>query len=134
VLAETFGEAEARHLGGTTGRLIGLQYYAETGGLLGIAPGGAPGFARYLTAIARAQDDRAEWDGDGEEVVVRQQGWRLMKGVWPLPSSAFDAWNALWEGALSIHDRRLALLVTRRLDHGDPCIEWRLRQRGSPGR
>ena len=134
VLAETFGEAEARHLGGVTARLIGMQYYAETAALLGIEPGGAPAFARYLTAIARAQDDRSEWQSDGDEVVVRQHSWRLVRGVSPLPSPVFDAWNALWEGALSIHDRRLVLLATRRIDHGDPCIEWRLRRRGSPGR
>src|SRR6266481_8818824 len=36
VLTETFGEAEARHLGGVTGTLIGMQYYFETAGLLGI--------------------------------------------------------------------------------------------------
>ncbi len=38
VLAEVFGPAEARHLGGVTGRLIGMQYYAETASLLGVAP------------------------------------------------------------------------------------------------
>jgi hypothetical protein len=44
----------------------------------------------------------------------------------------FDAWNALWEGAASVHNRRLVLTVTRRLDWGDPCFEWRIRER--PGR
>jgi hypothetical protein len=133
VLAETFGEAEARHLGGVTGRLIGMQYYAGTAALLGVAPGGAPGFARYLARLALAQDDRVEWHPDGDEVVVRQHSWRLMQGVSALPAPVFDAWNALWEGALSIHDRRLRLLVTGRLDQGDPCIEWRVRGRGSAG-
>jgi hypothetical protein len=133
VLAETFGEAEARHLGSVTGRLIGMQYYAETAALLGVERGGAPGFARYLAAAGGAQDDRVEWRvEDGDEVVVRQHSWRLLQGVSPLPTSVFDAWNALWEGALSIHDRRLVLTVDRRLDHGDPRIEWRLRRRGSP--
>ena len=133
VLAETFGEAEARHLGGVTGRLIGMQYHAVTAALLGVEPGGTLGFARYLAAIAQAQDDRVEWSREGDEVVVRQHSWRLMRGVFPLPPSVFDAWNALWEGALSIHDRRLGLLVTRRLDRGDPRIEWRLRACGFPG-
>jgi hypothetical protein len=44
----------------------------------------------------------------------------------------FDAWNALWEGAASVHNRRLVLTVTRRLDWGDPCFEWRIREK--PGR
>jgi hypothetical protein len=52
-----------------------------------------------------------------------------MRGVAPLASSVFDGWNALWEGALSVHDRHLALRVTRRLDQGDDVIEWRLRPR-----
>src|SRR5215470_4270959 len=36
VLVETFGPAEARHLGSVTGRLIGMQYHAETADRLGI--------------------------------------------------------------------------------------------------
>ncbi len=129
VLAETFGPAEARHLGGVTGRLIGMQYYAETAALLGVAPGGADGFAGYLCAIGRAQDDAIEWQRDGTEVVVRQRGWRLMSGVSAPSPSVFDAWNALWEGALSVHDRHVAIAVTRRLDQGDDRFEWRLRGR-----
>ncbi|HKW94817.1 MAG TPA: hypothetical protein VJX92_23225 [Methylomirabilota bacterium] len=129
VLAETFGPAEARHLGGVTGRLIGMQYYAETAALLGVAPGGAEGFARYLCAIGGAQDDVIDWRREGTEVIVRQRGWRLMADV-PAPApSAFEGWNALWEGALSVHDRRVAMVVTRRLDQGDDCFEWRLRGR-----
>jgi hypothetical protein len=130
VLAETLGEAEARHLGGLTGRLIGMQYYAETAERLGVAPGGATGFAAYLQAMAEAQGDRVEWAAEGEAVTVRQHGWALMAGLGPLPASVFDAWNGLWEGALSVHDRRLGLTVLRRLDQGDPCIEWRIRRRG----
>ena len=129
VLAETFGPAEARHLGEVTGRLIGMQYYAETGALLGVERGGAEAFARYLVGIATAQDDHAESHAAGDEVVIRQRSWRLMHGVAPLASSVFDGWNALWEGALAVHDRHLALLVTRRLDRGDDVIEWRLRTR-----
>ena len=48
VLTETFGEAEAKHLGGVTGTLIGMQYYAETAELLGIKGNGPEDFADYL--------------------------------------------------------------------------------------
>jgi hypothetical protein len=131
VLAETFGVAEARHLGGITGRLIGMQYYAETAALLGVPPGGAESFARYLCALGRAQDDAIDWQRDDGEVIVRQHGWRLMRGISPLAPSVFEGWNALWEGALSIHDRHLTLAVTRRPDEGaEGCIEWRLRDGG----
>jgi hypothetical protein len=131
VLAETFGVAEARHLGGITGRLIGMQYYAETAALLGVPPGGAEGFARYLCALGQAQDDAIDWQRADGEVIVRQRGWRLMRGVSPLAPSVFEGWNALWEGALSIHDRHLTLAVTRRPEQGtEGCIEWRLRDGG----
>jgi hypothetical protein len=129
VLAETFGEAEARHLGGVTGRLIGMQYYAETAALLGVAPGGAEAFARYLAALGEAQDDRIEVCREGDDVAVRQHTWRLMQGVPAVPASAFEIWNALWEGALSVHDRRQAMVVAHRLDRGHPFTEWRFRPR-----
>ena len=78
--------------------------------------------------MGEAQDDRIEWTREGDEVVVRQHTWRLTKGIAALPAAVFDAWNALWEGAASVHNRRLVLTVTRRLDWGDPCFEWRIRE------
>jgi len=127
VLAETFGEAEARHLGGVTGRLIGMQYYFETAELLGIAGGGPEDFAEYLVRMGRAQDDHIEWAREGDEVVVRQRTWRLMQDVASPAGAVFDSWNALWQGALAVHNRHLSLDVRRRLDQGDACFEWRLR-------
>jgi hypothetical protein len=127
VLAETFGDAEAKRLGGVTGRLIGMQYYAETAGLLGIDGHGPEAFAEYLVRMGLAQDDRIEWVREAGEVVVRQHTWRLMQGVASPPAAVFDSWNALWQGALSVHNRRLVLEVRRRLDQGDPCFEWCIR-------
>lgn len=129
VLAETFGDAEARHLGGITGRLIGMQHYAEIAEALGVAGRSAADFAEFLQRIGHAQDDRVEWARAGDEVVVRQHSWRLMKDAGALPPSVFDAWNGLWEGAASVHNRRLVVTVARRLDWGDPCFEWRIRER-----
>ena len=60
VLVETFGDAEATRLGGVTGRLIGMQYYAGTAGLLGIGklldrkPRALSGGQRQRVALARA--------------------------------------------------------------------------------
>ncbi len=106
--------------------LIGMQYYAETAALLGISGDGPEDFAEYLVRIGRAQDDRIEWAREGGDVVVRQHTWRLMQGVASPAAAVFDSWNALWQGALSVHNRRLALDVSRRLDRGDPCFEWRV--------
>ena len=131
VLSETFGPAEARHLGGITGTLIGMQYHAEVAELLGITGDSAEAFAELLARLGRAQDDVVEVTRDGGEVVVRQRSWRLMRGVDAPASAVFDAWNALWEGALAVHNRRLLLDVRQRLDRGDPCFEWRIRTRAT---
>ena len=53
----------------------------------------------------------------------------MMRGRKNLAIAAFDAWNGLWEGALSAHNRFLCLEVLQRLDYGDDCFEWRIRPR-----
>lgn len=131
VLAETFGPAEARHLGGVTGALIGMQYYAEVADLLGIEGDGPEEFAELLVRLGRAQDDAIAATREGDEVVVRATTWRLMQNVAAPAGAVFDAWNGLWEGALSVHNRGLVLDVRARLDRGDPCVEWRIRRRGA---
>jgi hypothetical protein len=77
--------------------------------------------------MASAQGERVEVAVASGRVVVRQEGWRLMRGLEPLDPAAFDAWNALWQGAVSVHDRRLTLEVTRRADQGDRCFEWQIK-------
>lgn len=130
-MAELFGPADAAALGNVAGKLIGMQHYAETAAILGMAEGGgAAGFARWLCAMAEGQGDAAEWSQEGDAVLVRQRGWRLMSGLGALPASVFDAWNGLWQGALSVHDRFLVLEVLQRIDYGDPCFEWRIRPKG----
>ena len=133
-LGAAFGAADARYLGGITGRLIGMQYYAQTAELLDVPSCDASGFATYLTRMGEAQGDQVRWDADGDDAVVEQKTWRLMAGLSPVPDAAFDAWNELWVGALSVHNRRLTLDVERRLDRGDGAIRWRIRGRrtGAP--
>jgi hypothetical protein len=80
--------------------------------------------------MATAQGDHVEIGEDGGEAVIRQTTWRLMTGVAERPPALFDVWNALWEGALAVHNRRLALVVRRRMDFGDDAFEWRVRARG----
>ena len=105
VLAETFGDAETAALLGTTGN-------------------GTEDFAEYLVRMGVTRLDRIEWTRERDEIVVRQHIWRLMHGV-PSPAAAvFDSRNALWQGALAVHNR-LLLPEVRRLDQGDPCFERR---------
>lgn len=134
-LVEIFGPAEAAHLGRVTGRLVGAQLYRETALLLGIEATGAEAFARFMLRLAAAEGDTAalatQQDG---ATLVRRTGWRLMRGLEPLPAAVFEAWNGLLEGALAVHDRYLVLEVLARLDWGDEAFVWRIRRpRGTGG-
>jgi hypothetical protein len=129
-LVGTFGPADAAHLGGTAARLIGMQYYARIAELLGVSRGGPERFADYLVALGRAQGDDTAAVPAGDEIAVRQSSWRLMGEARGLSDAVFDAWNELWVGALSVHDRRMRLEVRRRRDAGDGAFEWRLRVPG----
>ena len=120
-MLELFGAAEATALVACTARLIGLQFYAETADLLDVAGSGADDFARFLATIAAAQGEEVEIVQDGKAAVMVQKGWKLMAGI-AASEDMFDAWNALWQGAASVHNRDLTLTTERR----DGTIYWRL--------
>lgn len=128
-MAELFGPADTAYLGNIAGQLIAMQYYSETAALLGVQDDGAESFGRYMAGMAQGQGDECNWQRDGDAVLIRQQGWRLMRGLAPLHPSVFDAWNGLWQGALTVHNRFLALEVLERMDYGDPAFVWRVRRR-----
>jgi hypothetical protein len=130
-LAEIFGPAEAGHLGRVTARLIGAQHYKATAALLDIEAGDAEAFARFMLRLAAAEGDTAALavQADGA-VLVRREGWRLMRGLEPLSPAIFEAWNGLFEGALAVHDRWLVLEVLARRDFGDDAFVWRIRRPG----
>jgi hypothetical protein len=125
-LVEAFGADEARRLGGITSRLIGMQYYARTAELLGIKDGTLEGFADYLAQLGVAQGDDTVWSRDGDAIVVRAASWRLMGTARDLSPAVFDAWNDLWTGALSIHDRRARVRVDQRPGGNTAAIVWRV--------
>jgi hypothetical protein len=120
-----FGDDETRRLGGLTGRLIGMQYHARTAELLGRTPGAIDDFAAYLADLGRAQGDDTTWTRAGGDVVLRQSSWRLMGGGAGIAPAIFDAWNELWVGALSVHDRRARLHVEQRPGEAG-AIAWRI--------
>lgn len=127
--AALFGPAEAAYLGRVTGQLIGMQYFDRIKDAFGVTETSARSFARLLADIAGAQDDKTEIIEQDDGVIVRQFGWRLMRGNSNVPRSAFEAWNGLWEGALTAHNRFMVIETLRRLDFGDDCFEWRIRER-----
>jgi hypothetical protein len=50
--------------------------------------------------------------------VLRQRGFRLMRGVDHPAPEVFAAWVELWRGFLATHDRRLRLEVEATDDGG----------------
>jgi hypothetical protein len=85
--------------------------------LLGIRGDGAEDFAALLGALAAAQGEDVEVEG----ATVTQRGWRLMYNV-SEADAMFGAWNALWEGALAVHNRDLELVTERQ----GGTIVWRI--------
>ena len=128
-MARLFGPGDASYLGGFTAQLIGKQYYQEMATAVGVNGNDAASFAQFLAAMAEGHDDKVEVEQIDDGVIVRQYGWRLMRGVEAPASSVFDGWNGLWQGALSVHNRFLVLEVLQRMDFGDDCFEWRIRPR-----
>jgi hypothetical protein len=124
-MRELFGAAEASALVGRSARLIGLQYYDEVAALLGVGGDDASEFATLLAALAAAQGESVEIRRDGDAALVIQTGWRLMYNVTD-GAALFAAWNALWEGALAVHNRHLHLATERRGE----TIVWRIAPRG----
>ncbi len=131
VLAALFGPAEAARLGHVAAVQIGMQFYDDMARTLGVADDSALSFARLWAALAMAQDDPVSIEAGQGTVRIRQTGWRLMRGVQGVPASAFEAWNGLLEGMLSVHDRFLRVRVLARMDQGDDAFEWEIGPRGS---
>ena len=123
-MLELFGADEAAALVGRAARLIGLQYYDEIASLLNVTGRDAGDFARLLASMAAAQGESVEVLDNGGFAIVAQTGWRLMDGI-DAAQTMFPAWNALWEGALAVHNRALYVAAERQ---GDGIV-WRIAPR-----
>jgi hypothetical protein len=110
-LIALFGAAEARFLGGRSAYLTGLQHADELKAMLGVTGDDAAGFAELFCRLAAAQGDDATASAEGNGVTIRQKGWHLMDDAAPGGDDRFAIWNALWEGCLAAHDRRLRWAV-----------------------
>lgn len=132
-MCEVLGPAEAGHIGRVSGRQIGMQFHDALCEELNHSTDShdaVTSYAALLVRLAQAHGDDAEWEqsSDGSTAHVRQRTWRFAEGL-TLPPEGFEAWNGLWEGLAAVHGDRLGIriLPTRRIDHGDKFIEWRLR-------
>lgn len=124
-----FGPEEARRIGGAAARQIGMQFYDATAALVGVRESTSEGFAHYLAALMLAQGDSAEVSVGENSATVAANSWRLMRGLHPVPEAAFEIWNALWEGALSVHNRFLRLSVLHRPSSDEDGPQWKIEPR-----
>lgn len=141
-LQAVLGAAQARQELGRVARLVGLQYHAELAAALGcdtnLSAGdraSAVAYANWLAAMQRAHGETVDLREVGDTPRVCLSGWRLA-GDLSLddPLGAFDAWNALWEGACAAHDRFLSLETERVLHDGRWQVEWCVRPGGASTR
>jgi hypothetical protein len=116
VSIELFGPAEGAHLAGLAARQIGMHYHDRTMALIG-----GPEIVDALALLLAGQGDDVEIDNraeNGSRGVVRQHGFRLMRGVQRPAAEIFDVWVELWRGFVAAHDRRMRLDVERMEDGG----------------
>jgi hypothetical protein len=106
-------------------RIIGMQHYDELAALLEMRGTGAGDFADALATLLAAQGESAERTQIAGAPAVRLRGWRLL-GADPLAGAAFPAWNALWEGALAVHERRLRLETHAASTAAGLDLTWRV--------
>ena len=118
--------------GDLTDQNINTAGHDETARLLDITDKSAQGFADYMVTMGRGQGDDTVCLARDGVIVVRQTGWKLMREAGAYHPALFDAWNELWDGALSIHNRHLRLKVISRMDHGDAAFEWEIETRRKP--
>lgn len=127
LLMDIFGPGEGGHLGRITARLVGAQLYQETASLMGVTGDTPMAFAQWMAGLAAGEGDEAHAIASGSAARVERRTWRLMRNRGPLSHAIFEAWNGLHEGALTVHNRFLALETRERLDFGDARFVWHVR-------
>lgn len=125
ILPEALGAARGVATGAHAARVIGMQFYDDAAALLEPRGGGAADFADWLARLLAAQGEAAEALDAGGLPGVRMRGWRLL-GDRPYVRQAFTVWNALWEGALAVHDRHCQLETVWADTPDGPEITWRV--------
>jgi hypothetical protein len=121
VAIELFGPAEGLHLTGLAARLIGMHYHDRAIEIL--APAETNDFVSVLARVLAGQGDEVvveRRDDGGSTGVVRQRGFRLLRGIDHPAPEVFAAWVELWRGFTAAHDRRLLVDAERTEDGG--CI------------
>ena len=125
VAIELFGTAEGLHLAGLAARQIGMHYHDRAVEILGADGASSTDFVSLLARVLAGQGDEVvveRCDTGGDTGVIRERGFRLMRGVEHPAPEIFDAWVELWRGFAAAHDRRLQL-DAERTAAGDCLLE-----------
>lgn len=113
-------------LGGLTGRLIGLQYYAETARDLEISDGDATTAAELLIRVFAGMGDACSMDKDdgAGTATVAQSSLRIVRGMSGEERQTLLAcWVEIWRGMLRAF-RTIKSIET--LPHGEGLV-WKIR-------
>ncbi|MCB1645479.1 MAG: hypothetical protein KDI36_08500, partial [Pseudomonadales bacterium] len=113
-LAAVAGTQETLELGRLAARLIGLQYFQETAGLIGVADGGFQQAAEYLASMMEGMGDEVSLSVTSTSATVVQSGLRIVRGL-PAEEQTLilDVWQALWAGALDASSQLKEVEVNR---------------------
>ena len=126
-LSAALGPRRGPRIGALAARIVGMQGYDDAAALLGVKGDAPEDFAQMLTDLLTAQGERATQGLQGGTPTVRMEGWRLFADESTAIDAAaqvFPVWNALWEGLLAVHNRRLRLTLTRPLRTAADTVAW----------
>ena len=112
-LAAVVGSDDARELGATAARLIGLQYFQETVAMIDARDGDVADAAEYLARMFSGMGDDAVIEGRAGGATVRHGGLRVVRGLaGDERDLVLDCWQHLWRGTMS-SQRQLKTLECR---------------------
>ncbi len=146
IVESLLGEAHAASFLGLTGRLVGMQHFHAIESMREGAPAASPDalapelaqagdprasaerYARFVAALAQAQDDAVAWSSTADGVTIEQRGWSAFAGE-RMSRPVFETLHGLYAGALAAADHRLALHLEACELGVVPRFAWRVRPR-----
>jgi hypothetical protein len=123
VMVQLFGPEDASHLLHLTGRLIGMQYFAEIAAGLSSRTGTARKYAAFVCALFESQDDVVGVEEAGGAFEIRQQTWKLMADVADYHPACASALTGLLEGLAAGCGRHIPVTM-RAGPGGGPPFVW----------
>jgi len=106
------GDDETLQLGSVAARLIGLQYFQDTLGLLGLQDGDLTAAAKYLSGMFDGMGDAVETHPQADSLEIVQKNLRIVRGLQGEERSLVLAcWIELWRGTLASQRQQKSAVV-----------------------